>query len=33
MPKNYNMKEIIIELLGARELSKKELLRKYKEEI
>ena len=26
MPKNYNMKEIIIELLGARELSKKELL-------
>ena len=26
MPKNYNMKEIILELLVARELSKKELL-------
>jgi SOS response regulatory protein OraA/RecX len=26
MPKNYNMKEIILELLAARELSKKELL-------
>ena len=26
MPKNYNMKEIILELLAVRELSKKELL-------
>lgn len=26
MPKNYNMKEIILELLATRELSKKELL-------
>ena len=26
MPKNYNMKETILELLASRELSKKELL-------
>ena len=26
MPKNYNMKEIILELLDGKELSKKELL-------
>ena len=33
MPKNYNMKEMILELLDGKELSKKELLEDYKEKI
>ena len=32
MPKNYNMKEIILELLDGRELSKKELLEEIRRE-
>jgi hypothetical protein len=32
MPKNYNMKEIILELLNGRELSKKELLEEIRRE-
>ncbi len=32
MPKNYNMKEIILELLAGRELSKKELLENIRKE-
>ena len=32
MPKNYNMKEIILELLAGNELSKKELLEKIRKE-
>ena len=32
MPKNYNMKEIILELLAGKELSKKELLEKIRKE-
>ena len=32
MPKNYNMKEIILELLAGKELSKKELLENIRKE-
>ncbi|UTB33252.1 MAG: hypothetical protein NKF70_02985 [Methanobacterium sp. ERen5] len=32
MPKNYNMKEIILELLDGRELSKKGLLEEIRRE-